>query len=61
MLIVFVEVEWFVNSCFLIEVSLDVDDFEVLILNYFIIGRGIVNLLFGVFVDREILSYKCWC
>lgn len=58
--IVFVEVEWVVNSRSFIEVSSDVDDFEVLISNYFFIGRGFFNLSFGIVDDKELLSRKRW-
>ena len=52
------EVEWLVNSRPLTEVSSDVDDFEALTPNHFIIGRGTLNLPPGVFVEKEMSSHK---
>ena len=60
LLTAFAEVEWLVNSRPLTEVSSDVDDLEALTPNHFTIGRGILNLPPGVFVDRVISSHKRW-
>jgi transposase InsO family protein len=52
------EVESLVNSRPLTEVSSDVDAMEAITPNHFLLGCSSINLSPGVFVDKEISSYK---
>ena len=54
------KVESLVNSRSLNEVSSDADVLEALTPNHFIIGRATLNLLPGIFIDKEISCQKCW-
>lgn len=55
------EVEGILNGRLLILVSSDLKDLDFLILNYLLLLRVNLNLLFGVFNKEEMYSKWCWC